>query len=153
MSSFKVDTVNIFTVVDGAAIHVLVVFNIFLTDQTHVNDLVTCSVVFPEARLSLTEFLLIVAQNSLVYSSQHFLAGMGDKCNRSIVLAVHSVPFHLDRHIDGSSKFRRPLSFSNDLLAPVCRLWNALPIEIKRIMTVLLFVKALKTHIFKEEFC
>ena len=33
------------------------------------------------------------------------------------------------------------------------RLWNALPIAIKRIVTVPLFVKALKTHIFKEEFC
>ena len=33
------------------------------------------------------------------------------------------------------------------------RLWNALPIAIKRIDTVPLFVKALKTHIFKEEFC
>ena len=32
-------------------------------------------------------------------------------------------------------------------------LWNALPIAIKRIDTVPLFVKALKTHIFKEEFC
>ena len=32
------------------------------------------------------------------------------------------------------------------------RLWNALPIAIKRIDTVPLFVKALKTHIFKEEF-
>ena len=33
------------------------------------------------------------------------------------------------------------------------RLWNALPIAIKRIETVPLFIKALKTHIFKEEFC
>ena len=33
------------------------------------------------------------------------------------------------------------------------RLWNSLPIAIKRIVTVPLFVKALKTHIFKEEFC
>ena len=33
------------------------------------------------------------------------------------------------------------------------RLWNALPIAIKRIETVPLFVKALKTHIFKEELC
>ena len=33
------------------------------------------------------------------------------------------------------------------------RLWNALPIAIKRIDTVPLFVKALKTYIFKEEFC
>ena len=33
------------------------------------------------------------------------------------------------------------------------RLWNALSIAIKRIETVQLFIKALKTHIFKEEFC
>ena len=33
------------------------------------------------------------------------------------------------------------------------RLWNALPIAIKRIVTVPLFIKALKTHIFKKEFC
>ena len=33
------------------------------------------------------------------------------------------------------------------------RLWNALPITIKRIETVPQFIKALKTHIFKEEFC
>ena len=58
---FKVDAVKSFTVVDEAAIHVLAVFNLFLTDQPHVQDLVTCSVVFPEACLSLTEFLLIVA--------------------------------------------------------------------------------------------
>ena len=71
--------------------HVLVVFNLFLTGQTHVHDLVTCSVFFPEACLSLTELLLIVAQHSLVYNAQHYLAGMGDKCNSSIVLAVHFV--------------------------------------------------------------
>ena len=45
---FKVDTVKSFTVVDEAAIHVLVVFNLFLTDQPHVHDLVMCSAVFPE---------------------------------------------------------------------------------------------------------
>ena len=33
------------------------------------------------------------------------------------------------------------------------RLWNELPIAIKRIDAVPLFIKALKTHIFKEEFC
>ena len=33
------------------------------------------------------------------------------------------------------------------------RLWNELPIAIKRIDTVPLFIKALKKHIFKEEFC
>ena len=37
--SSKVDTVKSFTVVDEAAIHVLVVFNMFLTDQPHVHDL------------------------------------------------------------------------------------------------------------------
>ena len=55
-------------------------FNLFLTDQPHVHDLVTCSVVVPEACLSLTEFLLIVAQHSLVDAAQHYLAGMSDKC-------------------------------------------------------------------------
>ena len=33
------------------------------------------------------------------------------------------------------------------------RLWNALPVAIKCIVTVPLFVKAFKTHIFNEEFC
>ena len=33
------------------------------------------------------------------------------------------------------------------------RLWNALPIAFKHIETVPLFVKTLKTHIFKEELC
>ena len=74
---FKFDAVKSFTVVDEAAIHVLV-FNLFLTDQPHVHDLVTCSVVFPEACLRLTEFLLIVAQHSLVDNAQHYLPGMWD---------------------------------------------------------------------------
>ena len=67
-------------------------FNLFLTDQHQVHDLVMGSVVFPEACLSLTEFLLTVAQHSLVDNAQHYLAGMWDKCNRSIVLAVQFVP-------------------------------------------------------------
>ena len=96
---FKVDTVKSFTVVDEAALYVLVVSHLFLTDQPHVHDLITCSVVFPEACLSLTEFFLIVAQHSLVDNAQHYIAGMGDKCNCSIVLAVHFVLFHVDRHI------------------------------------------------------
>ena len=126
----QVDTVKSFAVVDEAAIHVLAVFNLFLTDQPHVHDLVTCSVVFPEACLSLTEFLLIVAQHSLVDNAQHYLAGMWDKCNSSIFLAVHFVPFLVDRHIDGSSKFCRPLSFSNDLIAQVCQLCHHLTVII-----------------------
>ena len=113
-STFKVDTVKSFTVVDEAAIHVLVVFTLFLTDYPRVHDLVTGSVVFPEACLSLAEFLLIVAQHSLVNNVQHYLAGMWDKCNSSIVLAVHFVPFLVDRHIYGSSKFCRPLRIDND---------------------------------------
>ena len=96
-------------------------FNLFLTDKPHVHDLVTCSVVFPEACLSLTEFSLIVAQHSLVDNAQHYIAGMWDTCNSPIVLAVHFVPFLVDRHIDGSSKFCRTLSFSNDLIAQVCQ--------------------------------
>ena len=103
-------------------------FNLFLTDQPRVHDLVTCSVVFPEACLSLTEFLLIVAQHSLVDNAQHYLAGMWDKCNSSIVLAVHFDPFLVDRHIDGSSKFCRPPSFSNDLIAQVCQLCHHLTV-------------------------
>ena len=43
--------------VDEAAIFVCVVF-MFLTDQPRVHGLVTCSVVFPEACLSLIAFLL-----------------------------------------------------------------------------------------------
>ena len=109
---------------------VLAVFNLFLTDQPHVHDLVTCSVAFHEACLSLTEFLLIVAQHSLVDNAQHYLAGMCDKCNSSIVLAVHFVPFLVDRRIDGSSKFCRPLSFSNDLIAQVCHLCHHLTVII-----------------------
>ena len=96
----------------------------FLTDQRHVHDLVTCSVVFPEACLSLTELLPIVPQHSLVDNAQHYLAGMWDKCNSSIVLAVHFVP------LDGSSKFCRPLSFSNDLIAQVCQLCHHLTVII-----------------------
>ena len=92
-------------------------FNLFLTYQPRVHDLVTGSAVFPEACLSLTEVLLIVAQHALVDNAQHYLAGMWAKCNLSIVLAVHFVPFLVDRHIDGSSKFCRPLSFSNGLIA------------------------------------
>ena len=122
------DTVKSFTVVDEAAIHVLVVFNLFLTADVH--DLVTCSVVFPEACLTPSEFLLIVAQHYLVYSDQHYLAGRWNKCNSSIVLAVHFVPFLVDRHIDGSSKFCRPLSFSNDLIAQVCQLCHHLTVII-----------------------
>ena len=53
------------------------VFNLFLIDQPGVHDLVPFSVVFPEAGLSLTEFLLIVAQHSLVYNAQPYIAGMG----------------------------------------------------------------------------
>ena len=79
--------------------------NLFLTGQPRVHDMVTCSVDFPGACLNLTELLLIVAQHSLVDNAQHYLAGMWDKCNSSIVLAVHFVPFLVDRHIDGSSKF------------------------------------------------
>ena len=94
----------------------------FLTDQPHVHDFVTCSVVFPEACLSLTELLLIVVQHSLVDNAQHECACMWDKCNSSIVIAVHCVPFLVDMHIDGSSKCCRPLSFSNDLIAQVCQL-------------------------------
>ena len=105
-------------------------FNLFLTDQPQVHDLVMGSVVFPEACLSLTEFLLIVAQHSLVDNAQHYLAGMWDKCYRSIVLAVHFVPFLVDRHIDGSSKFCRPLSFSNDFIAQVCQLCHHLTVII-----------------------
>ena len=63
-------------------------------------------------------------------NTQHYLAGMWDKCNRSIVLAVHFVPFLVDRHIDGSSKFCRPLSFSNDLIAQVCQLRHHLTVII-----------------------
>ena len=102
----------------------------FLTDELHVHDLVTCSIVFPEACLSLTELLLIVAHHSLVDNAQHYLAGMWDKCNSSIVRAVHFVPFLVDRHIDGSSKFCRPLSFSNDLIAQVCQLCHHLTVII-----------------------
>ena len=105
-------------------------FNLFLTDQPQVRDLVTGSVVFPEACLSLTEFLLIVAQHSPVDNALHYLAGMWDKCNRSIVLAVHFVPFLVDRHIYGSSKFCRPVSFSNDLIALVCQLCHHLTVII-----------------------
>ena len=105
-------------------------FNLFLTDQPHVHDLVTCSVVFPEACLSLTEFLLIVAQHSLVDNAQHYLAGMWERCNSSIVRAVHFVTFLVDRHIAGSSKFCRPLSFSNDLIAQVCQLCHHLTVII-----------------------
>ena len=105
-------------------------FNLFLTDQPYVHDLVTCSFVIPEACLSLTEFLIIVAQHSLVDNAQHYLASMWDKCNCSIVLAVHVVPFLVDRHIYGSSKFCRPLSFSNDLIAQVCQLCHHLTVII-----------------------
>ena len=80
--------------------------------------------------MSLTEFLLIVAQHSLVDNAQHYLVGMWDKCNSPIVLAVHVVPFLVDRHIDGSSKFCRPLSFSNDLIAQVCQLCHHLTVII-----------------------
>ena len=76
-------------------------FNLFLTDQHHVHDLVTLYAVFPEACLSLNEFLLIVAQCYLMYNAKHYIAGMGDKCNSYTVLAVHVVPFLVDRHIDG----------------------------------------------------
>ena len=105
-------------------------FILFLTDQPQVHYLVTGSVVFPEACLSLTELLLIIAQHSLVDNAQHYLAGMWDKCNRSIVLAVHLVPFLVDRHIDGSSKFCRPLSFSNYLIAQLCQLCHHLTVVI-----------------------
>ena len=37
-----------YTTVDEESIYVLVVFKLFLTDQPHVHDLVTCSVIFPE---------------------------------------------------------------------------------------------------------
>ena len=60
----------------------------FLTDQPHVHDLVTCSVVFPESCLSLNEFLFVVAQHSLVDNAQDYVAGMGDQCNSFTVLAV-----------------------------------------------------------------
>ena len=43
-----------------------------------------------------------------------------------LVLAVHFVPFLVDRHIDGSSKFRRPRSFSNDLIAQAWQLCHHL---------------------------
>ena len=105
-------------------------FNLFLTDHPQVHDLVTGSVVFPEACLSLTEFLLIVAQHSLVDNAQHYFAGMRDKCNLSIVIPVHFVLFLVDRHIDGSSKFCRQLSFSNDLIAQVCQLCHHLTVII-----------------------
>ena len=88
------------------------------------------SVVFPEACLGLNEFLLIVAQHSLVYNVQHYLAGMGDKCYSSIFIAVQFVLFIVDRHIYGSSKFRWPLSFSNDLVAQVCQLCHQLTVVI-----------------------
>ena len=55
---------------------------------------------------------------------------MGDKCNSSIVLAFHCVPFLVDRHIDGSSKFCWPLSLSNDLIAQVCQLCHNLTVVI-----------------------
>ena len=105
-------------------------FDLFLTDQPHVHDLVTCSVVFPGACLIFTEFLLIVAQHSVVDNAQHYLAGMGDNCNRYIVLAVPFVPFLVDRHIDVSSKFCRPLSFINDLITQVCQLCHRLAVVI-----------------------
>ena len=63
-------------------------------------------------------------------NAQHYLAGMWDKCNSSIVLVVHFVPFLVDRHIDGSSKFCRPLSFNNDLIAQVCQLSHHLTVII-----------------------
>ena len=47
-----------------------------------------------------------------------------------IVLAVHLVPFLVDRHIDESSKFCRPLSFSDDLIAQVCQLCHHLTVII-----------------------
>ena len=100
------------------------------TDQPHVRDLVTYSVVFPEACLSLTEFLLKVARHSLEDNAQHYLAGMWDKCNSSIVLAVNFFPFIVDRYIDISSKFCRPLSFSNYLIAHVCQLCHRLTVII-----------------------
>ena len=102
----------------------------FLTDQPHVHDLVAYSVVFPEACLSLTVFLLIVVQRSLVDNTQQYLAGMGDSCNISIVLAVHFDPCLVDMHINRSSKFRWPLSFSNDLIAQVCQLCHHLTVVI-----------------------
>ena len=53
---------------------------------------------------------------------------------------------------DKARELRRSLvHFGINVIGP--RLWNALPIAIKRVETVPLFVKALKTHIFKEEFC
>ena len=52
----------------------MIVFNLFLTDQPQVHDLVTCSVVFPEACLSLTEFLLIVALSLPLYISISLLS-------------------------------------------------------------------------------
>ena len=48
----------------------------------------------------------------------------------AIVLALHFVPFLVDRHKDGSSKFCRPLSFSNDLIAQVYQLCHHLTIII-----------------------
>ena len=64
-----------------------------------IHNLVTCSVVFPETCLSLTEFLLIVVQHYLVSNPQHYLAGMWDKCYSSIIRAVSCVPFLVDLHI------------------------------------------------------
>ncbi len=40
------------------------------------------------------------------------------------------VPFLVDMHIEGSSKFRRPLSFSNALIAHVCQLCHHLTVVI-----------------------
>ena len=115
--------------------YVSVVFNTFLIDQLHDHNLVTCFVVFPETCWSLAEFLLVVPQHAL-YNGQHYFAGMGDKCNSSIVVAVHSVPFLVDRHIDGSSQFRWPLSFSNDLMAQVSQLCHHLKLFIDGLHTV-----------------
>ena len=69
-------------------------------------------------------------------NAQRCLAGMGDKCNSSIVLAVHVVPFLVDRYIDGSSQFHRPLSFSNDLIAHVCQLCHRLTVVIDGLDTL-----------------
>ena len=65
-------------------------------------------------------------------SAKRYFAGMGISAISSIVkiVAVNFVPFLVDRHIDGSYKFCRPLPFSNYLIAHVCQLCHHLAVVI-----------------------
>ena len=57
---FEIEIVKYFVVSDDVAIHVLVVLRLFLTDQPHILDLVSYSIINHEACFSVIEFLLIV---------------------------------------------------------------------------------------------